>query len=884
LIKKFHRMTGLFMRFALPLTLSLFAASSLAAQTTDRDVMVVFDMSGSMWGQVDGVAKVEIARDAFDGLLGDWQSNDTRTGLVAYGHRERGNCADIETLAVPGDGSDIAAIVAGLSPIGKTPLSDAVRQAAEVLRFTEEAATVVLLSDGVETCSADPCAVGAELEALGLDFTAHVIGFDIAEADKAQLQCLANATGGQYFDAADAGELADAMDGVMQATAEPAVEMAQTHPVNIRISMPYGVVLPRETIIFLGDEELGRLSDNDVVVPGLTVDLPLGTVTLRAVGDKASGEFTFEISSETEILELELTPAQDDYILQSASVLPIINEHIILIKNTSGVNRDIQSRVYVAPVGSTDLNAFIGGSSMSTNAGVFNQARIPSPDLAGDYEIVVMDARNIVEYARFAIRFSDGVTPEWLGPREADVGGTLDALWLGDANRSAAFRFYKDGSAYGRSTVVSNMATQDGFKLTVPDEAGLYDLVFFWRDADNNRFESGMGQFAVVQPLVDIDEASDGAQNDPASDTTVPYVDTADLDAETDAMGGEEGELFPVGDMHGDWILMAGNDAFNVPLARFQVIHEDGTMTADGDLVIDAPDEWELGSQGSFGTSKLTIVDENTRTLTLVTDTSTRTVELTRDGNGWRAPSDLIAQRSRTTLDVMVLRRADLAAVDSALVQSILQAFDERGTPIATPVDWVVESPGAQDFDEVRSDTGLYQTNAQAQGTYVVTATSGQLSGKEIITVSRSSRANNGIILRGIDEGDELPFDTAYFCSVGENCDMREPQLSVEFTLPEGWGAERPFRTRQWEIIFNMATITPDGAFWATLNQPQRSADLGPCYSVIDGNFCHDMTDDPEILADIAIIRRSLSLKSVGAPLDQDSLDTLLNRLTGDSQ
>jgi len=186
------------MRFLLSFILLIFTANVSTAQTNNRDVMVVFDMSGSMWGQVDGVAKVEIARDAFGGLLDDWQTNGTRTGLIAYGHRERGNCADIETLALPGDGTDIAKVMSGLSPIGKTPLSEAVRQAAAHLRFTEEAATVVLLSDGVETCNADPCAVGAELEALGLDFTAHVIGFDIAEGDKAQLQCLANATGGQY--------------------------------------------------------------------------------------------------------------------------------------------------------------------------------------------------------------------------------------------------------------------------------------------------------------------------------------------------------------------------------------------------------------------------------------------------------------------------------------------------------------------------------------------------------------------------------------------------------------------------------------------------------------------------------------------------------------
>ncbi len=34
-------------------------------------------------------------------------------------------------------------------------MTQAVRQAAEALKFTERAATVILVSDGIETCEAD---------------------------------------------------------------------------------------------------------------------------------------------------------------------------------------------------------------------------------------------------------------------------------------------------------------------------------------------------------------------------------------------------------------------------------------------------------------------------------------------------------------------------------------------------------------------------------------------------------------------------------------------------------------------------------------------------------------------------------------------------------
>jgi Ca-activated chloride channel family protein len=84
--------------------------------------------------------------------------------------------------------------------LGKTPLTEAVRRAAAELKSTEEKATVILITDGIETCEADPCALGAELEASGVDFTAHVVGFGLtAEEEGKAVACLAENTGGKYI-------------------------------------------------------------------------------------------------------------------------------------------------------------------------------------------------------------------------------------------------------------------------------------------------------------------------------------------------------------------------------------------------------------------------------------------------------------------------------------------------------------------------------------------------------------------------------------------------------------------------------------------------------------------------------------------------------------
>ena len=72
------------------------APAQSANDPSAASTILVYDVSNSMWGQIDGVAKIEIARD------------------------------------------------------------------------------------GIESCNADPCALARELEKGGIDFTTHVVGFDVA--------------------------------------------------------------------------------------------------------------------------------------------------------------------------------------------------------------------------------------------------------------------------------------------------------------------------------------------------------------------------------------------------------------------------------------------------------------------------------------------------------------------------------------------------------------------------------------------------------------------------------------------------------------------------------------------------------------------------------
>lgn len=59
---------------SLALTTILLAGISVCSTPLQaaEDVVIVYDASGSMWGQIDGVSKIEIAREVMNDLINKW--------------------------------------------------------------------------------------------------------------------------------------------------------------------------------------------------------------------------------------------------------------------------------------------------------------------------------------------------------------------------------------------------------------------------------------------------------------------------------------------------------------------------------------------------------------------------------------------------------------------------------------------------------------------------------------------------------------------------------------------------------------------------------------------------------------------------------------------
>ena len=183
---------------------------------SDKAVEIVVDASRSMWGQIDGEAKMTVAKNTLEDVS-YWFPEDLDLALRAYGSMspsDRNDCAD-STLLVPfGDQNrePIRRAIAGLRPTGQTPIAYALNQTSKDFSTLWDDRAVVLVTDGIESCGGDPVRAARELREQGI--TVHLIGFglgDAADQDTASLQAVANASGGRYVTAGSAAELQEAL-------------------------------------------------------------------------------------------------------------------------------------------------------------------------------------------------------------------------------------------------------------------------------------------------------------------------------------------------------------------------------------------------------------------------------------------------------------------------------------------------------------------------------------------------------------------------------------------------------------------------------------------------------------------------------------------------
>ncbi len=446
------------------LACGLALASTATAQESARQTVLVLDASGSMWGQIEGEAKITSAQRAVRDLL-DTMSDDGILGLVAYGHRRRGDCGDIEVMVEPAPGTReaVAAAVDAISPKGKTPLGDAVREAAEILRYQEDPATVILLSDGLENCGVDPCALGADLEAAGIDFTAHVIGFDVAAPeDQAQLACIADATGGRFLAADNAAELSEALVAVA-APPEPVERSVEF----VATAGEGGPVETDPVAWFISPAGDGMTGAESVASGPLVVELFPGAYRVVAVrpSDEASAEVTVAITAEEpDRVVLPLPERIPDASLSFEGPAEI--DSVLSVGWTGpGAPRDYLA---AARPGAQGYETFVYVEDG-------NPAPLVMPAEPGDYEIRYVHRETGRILAAAPVTVTD-LTARLDAPPDATVGSALDVGWIGPGRARDYVTVAEPGARPGEYVNFAYVDEGSPVALTMPGEPGGYEL------------------------------------------------------------------------------------------------------------------------------------------------------------------------------------------------------------------------------------------------------------------------------------------------------------------------------------------------------------------------------------------------------------------------
>lgn len=448
-------------------------AAAPARAQAPAETIVILDMSGSMWGRIGEETKLEISRTAVRGMFSRFPAG-SRVGLMAYGHRRAGDCRDIQMLLPPGAANEasVGETLGRLVARGRTPLTESVREAARTLRVAERGGTIILVTDGIETCGGDPCALAAELEAANAGFTAHVVGFDLrSPQERARVACIADRTGGMFVAADDAASLADALGRTAEARPAPP-PAAPPRTTGLRATQgPGGPDLAGATFTVL------REGGETPVHEGPATRLPLapGRYVVTASTEDRIGSVTAEVTAQgpAEIV----VPLADA--LPRATVRPAaasIGATEVLAIAWEGPNEPGDYLVF-APVGP---NAQEQETRHYARTADGSPARLRAPATAGAYEVRYVLARVGRTIGRAAVTVTP-VTARLAAAPEAPAGSAVEVTWTGPRAPGSWIGIVPRGAAasdYLSGGYANVEDAQSPLPLTAPAATGAYEIRF----------------------------------------------------------------------------------------------------------------------------------------------------------------------------------------------------------------------------------------------------------------------------------------------------------------------------------------------------------------------------------------------------------------------
>lgn len=169
-----------------------------------------------MYGKWQSGAKIDVAKKLMFQLLDSLRYLDNiELALRVYGHQKQfppQDCDDSK-LEVPfsrGNIPQMKQVLKDIVPKGTTPIARSLELCGNDFPDGDSRNILILITDGIEECGGDPCAVSQALQKKGIFLKPFVIGMGIDESWKKTFDCV-----GRYFDATNEVNFKMALDVVI---------------------------------------------------------------------------------------------------------------------------------------------------------------------------------------------------------------------------------------------------------------------------------------------------------------------------------------------------------------------------------------------------------------------------------------------------------------------------------------------------------------------------------------------------------------------------------------------------------------------------------------------------------------------------------------------
>jgi Ca-activated chloride channel family protein len=180
-------------------------------------ILFVLDGSQSMLSSWESGTKMQVAQKLLVDLVDSLQKvPHLEMALRVYGHQKPvppQDCNDTK-LEVPfskRNGNDIKNKINRIRPKGTTPIAHSLElSAGDFPKCADCRNIIILITDGIESCDGDPCAVSLRLQQSGIVLKPFVIGVGIDKDFKEAFECI-----GRYYDAADENRFKEILDVVI---------------------------------------------------------------------------------------------------------------------------------------------------------------------------------------------------------------------------------------------------------------------------------------------------------------------------------------------------------------------------------------------------------------------------------------------------------------------------------------------------------------------------------------------------------------------------------------------------------------------------------------------------------------------------------------------